>query len=514
MDAPKPAKSYSANPAHSVKRRLIVGFAWLFASRVVINIIGFASSIVLARLLMPEDFGLVALAMSVIAVVAAVTMLPIPEALLRTPDLTNAHIDSAFTLGLLRSVGLALLLAAAAWPCADIFNDARIIPIMLVLAFNALLTGLYSPSYALIQKTLSFRPEFMMMTVSKLIGTVVALVIAFVFRSYWAIIFSTVAMQAASVIITYYYAPYRLRLSTKHIGEIWSFSLWVTLSGAINTLSWRVDYLAMGGVLGSKTLGYYSYGDNLATLLTRESSTPLVKALFPGLVAVGNDPDRLRSAYRRVQSLVFAICAPLGVGFALTSDQFVPLLLGEKWLMIVPVIQTIAVVTSLQNIGIAVQPLAMTLGNTRQMFRRDVTSFCIRVPLILAGLFLYGLPGVLAGRALAEILALLINLHLARQITGISIISQIRGCGRSIGALLIMSGAVLVFKDAIAGHHVQPVVSLIATVAVGGLAYVAGHAGLWLMANRPHGPEEEILSTLRNGLAKLSIGQVGVQGGR
>lgn len=148
-------------------------------------------------------------------------------------------------------------------------------------------------------------------------------------------------------------------------------------------------------MLGGIQLGYYSVGSNLAMMPTREATAPLTQTIYPAFAGIHNDPGRLAAAYQRVQALVAAVALPAGIGVAVTADPLVRLALGDKWAPVIFIIQSLASVFALQTLGSLVQPLGMAKGETRVLFVRDTQMFCLRVPIMIGGLLLYGLPGSL-----------------------------------------------------------------------------------------------------------------------
>ncbi|MBU0556054.1 MAG: lipopolysaccharide biosynthesis protein [Alphaproteobacteria bacterium] len=495
----------------SVTQRLLKGAGWVMASQVIINIISFASSIILARLLVPEDFGLVALALGVSAIVTAFTSMPLSQALIRIDDIEEDHFHSAFTLGLMRAALLTLLLAVAAWPTAMLYQDNRLASIMLVLAGQAFIGGFHSARWPMIQKNLSFGPDAIVSTTARLAAAISSVLIAYHYQSYWAIVVPIVLMQILGVGLTQLYAPYRPRLRFNKIPEIWSFSIWMTFSSVLTTVNARVDSLVVGGILGQRAVGFYSYADEKARMPTRELSAPLIRLLFPGLAAVKNDPERLATAYKRTQAMVFAVCVPAGAGFGLVADMFVHILLGEKWLPIIPIMQVLAFAFAFENLVTATAPLAMAMGATRALFVRDAATFACRVPVVVGGLLFFGIPGLLAARAFATMLSVALNMLLAKNIVRVSIRSQLFGCSRTFTAVASMSLCVVLFKMILPPDTEASVAGLLATIAVGGVAYAASHLGLWSIVGRPKGPETELLAIIGGLIQKFGIaGKLGV----
>ena len=126
---------------------------------------------------------------------------------------------------------------------------------------------------------------------------------------------------------------------------------------------------------------------------TREATSPLTQTIYPGFSSIRDDPARLAAAYQRAQALVAAVALPAGIGVAVIADPLVRLALGEKWAPVIFIIQALASVYALQTLGSLVQPLGMAKGETRLLFIRDTQMLFVRVPVMIAGLMLYGLAG-------------------------------------------------------------------------------------------------------------------------
>ena len=281
----------------SVKDRLASGALWLGAGRMIVNALGFVSTLVLARMLTPEDFGLVALATALLAIFMAVTEMSLSSALIRHSEPTEEHFHTVWTLNVVRSVLIGLLFAAIAYPAARAYHEPRIMPVMVALGASLMITGLANPRLAMFARAFNyFKQDFAIGVVEKLASFIVSVMVAVLYHSYWALVAGTVAMScraarddlcdralsAARIV-----APY---------AEFMSFSVWVTLGSAIDVLNGRIDQLLMGTLLGRTTLGYYTMGDNISSLPTREAIAPFSNTLLPALSHVRHDRDRLRQA--------------------------------------------------------------------------------------------------------------------------------------------------------------------------------------------------------------------------
>lgn len=477
------------------RARLIRGGVWLTISRIVFNLLGLASTIILARLLLPEDFGIVANAWTVLAILTTVLDAPVGAALIQVREPTREHIDTAWTLGAIRGSVIALVVGLLAWPIALFFNEPELSGVILALGGSVLLSCLASPTRSMVQRRLAFHLEFWIETGSKLATVSVSILIAWLYQTYWALVFGAIAGQAATVAIGYIAAPYRPRFSLRRFRELWSFSFWLTLSQTMGTINWRFDQVLIARLLGRADLGIYSVGDNLAQMPTRETTQPLTKVLFPGFSSLGNDPGRLRAAYQRAQGILTMIVLPLGVGLALVSDMAVRLAMGEKWIGIIFVIQVLASVYGLQTIASLAQPLALSQGSTRMLFGRDLTLFVLRFPIILTGLALGGLKGVVLARVATGAISIAYNMFLVRRLVALPVSHQIGANLRTLTATAIMAAVVLSLQAALGASQDTSglIVGLGVSILAGACAYILSLFVLWWWAGLRDGPERELL---------------------
>ena len=382
-----------------VRGRLLKGATWVTAGRIIYNLLGLVSTLVLARLLVPSDFGLVALGTTLQYIVAAITAIPLAEALVQHVNPSNDHFHTAFTITAARGLILSLIFAALAWPAAIVYKDHRLINVILVLAAGVALNGLSNPRAIMLAKELIFWQQIMLQVTFRLTSVVVSVGIAIVDHSYWALLIGTLTGQCVGTICSYTVLPFRPKLTLVHMREIMSFSVWLTFCQIVNTLTWTLDQLLIGTFLDKVELGCYVVGNNLAVIPTREATAPLTTTLFPAFSRFGEDRSRLALAYNAAQALTTAVTLPMGVGLALIADPLVRLTMGEKWLPSVFIIRALASIYALQTLGTLAQPLAMAAGRTRLLFRRDVQTFFLRVPFIIAGMYSNGLLGVVYAKS-------------------------------------------------------------------------------------------------------------------
>ena len=486
-----------------MKKRLAVGSIWTAGVRILINLMGMASTIILARLLVPEDFGLVAIAAVVFAIIGAFTELSLAAALIQHPNPQREHFDTAWTLNVMRGGLVAVILLIAAHIVAAAYGDDRLVFIMYAFAGAALITGLGNPKMVEFHRRLSFQQELLVELAKKFVGLVVAVAIALAYKSYWAIVAGSVASQAVGLLLSYVIIPYLPRFCLDHWRNLFSFSSWLALSSGLNAINYRADQLAVGGILGTVPLGQYSVGDNLASLPVRESMAPLAQVLFPAFSQLQHDQAKLRSAYLRAQRLLAVVALPVGVGLALVAAPLVALVMGPKWASAALVIQVLSTIHALHAFSTPLTPMAMGMGRTRLIFIRDIITLFVRYPLIFAGLFTHGLIGLLLARCASGAFGIALDLYLARRLVGVPMLSQVVASWRALAATLIMS--IVVWSVGHLGVDGSSFFEIGLLVVSGALSYGLATFALWQAVGRPEGPEREALEVLnyfRNRLAR------------
>lgn len=477
-----------------MKSRMVRGAAWLAASRALINLIGFASTLVLARLLLPEDFGLVAIAGTVIAIVGSVTDIPLSAALIQHANPERGHFDSAWTLSALRGALLGLVLAAAATPITTLYGDPRLSPLILAMAAITFVQSFASPYIVRFTRELLFQQDFIVGVSKKLGGFVVSLIIAWSYQSYWALVIGQATSEIISLIATYVLAPYRPRLTFSHTRELLGFSAWLSLTQIVLTMNYRFDNLFIGYFLTSADVGQYSYGDNIAALPTREATTPIAQTLFPAFSRARLEPDRLRRAYLRAQTFLCAIALPVGLGFAAIADPLVHLVLGAKWGPAILVIQVLSSVLALQALASSLQPLAMAIGETKALFWRDVANLAVRLPLVVAGLVFGGFAGIVFARIGSGAAATIMNMALVKRFLDISIAEQFAANKRALAGSAAMVFAITLFQRMIPAPPTLLAGSgfLMAQIALGAVVYLTFCYAVWVLEGQPAGAESEL----------------------
>ena len=492
---------------NNVTDRLIRGSIWLSLSRAIVNGLSALSTFVLAWYLGPADFGLVAIATTLQLILSSVTELSLNQALIRHEAPTEEHFSAVWTLSAARSLVLALLFAAAAYPVADFYGDPRLTNVMFALSLSLFLSGLANPRRIMLQRDLIFWQDFVLNVSQKLAGFIVTVAVAALYQSYWALVLGLLAYQLTNLVVSYTVLPFWPRITFRHARELFSFSVWLTAGQIVGTLNWRIEYLLIGKWMGSTQLGHYTVGNTLAMLPTREATAPLNQTIYPGFSKVRNDPVRLVAAYQRAQALLAAVALPAGIGMAVVADPMMRLAIGEKWVPAIFIVQALSAVFGIQTLGSLVQPLGMAKGQTKLLFIRDAQMLVLRVPIIVAGLVYFGLPGVIYARILSGLISTVVNMLLVKRLIGLPFFQQLAANFRALASVAVMAAGVWgvshllsapTDKLALASH-------LAILVVAGAVLYIGSSFVLWLAMKKPNGPETEVQRIVVKTLSKAKL---------
>lgn len=476
-------------------RRITTGTAWVITTRWAARLISFISLLVLARLLLPEDFGLVAVASAYVAIIEGLSAFDVNKALIQLRDEARDLYDSAWTLSLVRGVLSAVVMIASASLVAGYMEDQRLEPIIYVLSLQPLVRGALNPKLVYFEKNLIFSKQAYLVLAQSVFGFSVTVTIAVIYQVYWAIIFGTVAATILHTLLSYVVIPYLPRLSLSRLREIFSFSGWMSLSTIISTLALRLDNFVVGRVLGISETGVYYMTREIGRLPTEELLSPLHQVLFPSFSEFSQDLPQLKRVVFETIGITASIGLPVSVGFALVANDIVPLVLGSTWDSIIPYLQILVPVFGLQAIFSTGIPVVMALGATRSLFTNSLIYSCVRLPTFILATIAYGLIGSIWALVGAGIFFCFLQYRLLKVCLGIRLHQVAPAVLRPTIATVAMFLAVLAINhlagDAI--RAVSPVFSIATEVTVGGLTYCFVHYVIWRLSDRPAGIERRLI---------------------
>lgn len=463
--------------------------------------IGLISTVILARFLTPQDYGVVSMAFLVVALVEAFLNTGAAHALVRLgPNPTVNQINSAWTLRGLQGCAMALVLAAVAPLAAIYFHEPRVAPIIWVVSVGLAFMGFSNIGMTLAYRDLQFAVEFKLALYTKLTSVLVTLLAAWHFADYRALVSGILAGFIMEWVLSYRLHAYRPHWCTANIKDIWAISKWLLITGIGSFFLHKTDQLMAGRIGNTREYGLYTVGADIGQLPTGELGPTLTRPLFPILSAMKHDWDRAKAATLKTLASANAITMPLGFGLAAVSESATLLLLGSQWRDATPFVAGFAIIGVVQYLTGPISTLLNVAGHVRVQSRIVWMEFVAFVALALLLTSTYHLQGLMLARIGSGLLQAGLMMFAARQHMQLPL-------RQSVGALIRpFSGSVAMYVVLTTWGHgfANPMVNLVFDVAMGAVFYTTWLLLTWRLAKCPDGLESTLIEFVQ---AKLKRGQ-------
>ena len=457
----------------SLQRRVARGLTWTLIDTWGSQLIGLVIFAILARLLTPVDFGLVALAAVFVSFAALFVDLGLGDALIQRRALTRSQIDTAFWVSMAIGIGLAIAGILIAYPISVLVNEPAVAPIIAVLAITFVITALSTVQISLLRRELAFRRLAVRRLIALIASGVVGIAAASLGYGAWALVAQQLSYGTVSVIALWTVSPWRPRLHATRTDfrELSSFGIKVVSSDALGYASRNADNLLVGTFLGPAALGLYAVGyrilETTQTLLVAGSR----KLAFPVLSHMQADIGRLRRAYGRVNRLVAVVIMPGYIGLALVAQEAIMVLFGQRWAQSGPVAAVLFLIGPALTVQVFSGSLLNATGHPGITLRFRILATTTHVIGFLIAVTVFrDIVAVAAAFVIGTYLLMPLNLYLQQRYAGIPIADHLLQLRWIAFATLVTAAAVLAAKVALLGQ-VSTIVLLAAEVAAGVIAF-------------------------------------------
>lgn len=315
-----------------ITKKMGIGAVWMVVLRLCVRLLSIVSLFIMARLLVPEDYGIVALAMSFYAILDVVTTFNFDLPLIQNQQATKDDYNTAWSLNILMGLFIAIGLLIGCYPIASLFNEPQLVPIFLCLAGMAIIQGFTNIGVVNFRKELNLKKEFNFEFGKKILSFLVTVGAGLLLKSYWALVFGMITNCLAGLILSFIMSSYRPSLSLKSWRSLLSFSKWMLFTNVLLYANNRLMMLIVGSSLNTKILGNYSMMKEVADITTVELVLPIQKALFPGYSKLTDDKPQLAQVFLNSIAMIAFFGVPIATTLAALNEHFVITLLGEKWL--------------------------------------------------------------------------------------------------------------------------------------------------------------------------------------
>jgi lipopolysaccharide exporter len=444
------------------------GLFWAYFSYVGGRLLVLVSTAILARLLTPRDFGVVALALIFMALLETLKDLGVTQALVAAPegDL-NRRADTVFVVSVLLGIALSVTVAAIAPLAARFFDTPELVAILVVLGLNFTVRALGSTHYALAQKRLDFRTRTLAEFADVLVRGTVGIGLALAGAGVWALVIGYVVGAMALNLTLWLLVDWRprLRLYRAELPALLRFGGALTGVDILTAITANVDYVFIGKVLGTSALGLYTLGFRLPELVIVNLSVVAGQVLFPAFANVAR--PALGHAYLVAFRYMLMISLPLAVAMTLLAEPLVLTLFGDKWEGAIRAMQVLSIYAFGVAVGIPAGSAYKAVGRADVLLKLAVP----RSALLVAAVAVFvddGIVAVAACHAAVAGLFSVIGLLLASRLLAVGVRSIARAIWPPLAATAGMGAGLVLLREVIVSDWLL----LIAAGLVGGLLYV------------------------------------------
>lgn len=328
----------------SLGQRATSAAAWAVAARVVQQVVAIGRILILARLLAPDDFGLMGVAVAVLTVIQMFTTTGFSAAIVQRPGVINNAINTAFTIDLARAVLVSVALFASASLIAAAFEIPEASEVIRALAIVSLIGGLINPANVRLVRELRIKDTLWVQLGSVIAEAIVSITLAWILGSVWALVWGAVARAFAQVTVSYVINPYMPRLEFVKSEAAWMFRFgrWMALDFMMTQLAHQVDRVIIARVLGPAALGIYTVSNKLSLNVVREFSLVGSRVGFPALAKIQNRPSDFATRSLEMLELSLSVSVPAAVFLVVLADAAVPVLLGNQWMAAIGLTEILA----------------------------------------------------------------------------------------------------------------------------------------------------------------------------
>lgn len=395
-----------------LKKQVATGAIWVFMDQFGVQLVSFVVNLVLARLLMPADFGTIALFNVVINICSVLINGGMSSSLVRTQSVDERDLSTVFWFNMATTALLYLFVFIAAPWIGQFYQLPILGPIIRVYSIVLIIDSFVHVQAVLFDKKLDFKTTFKVRLPSVIVGGVAGIGFALAGMGVWSLVYSALLQNLLYTLQYWFYSDWRptFTFDREKFNTHFAFGIRLTLSALLNVIFNNVYSIVIGKRFSETTLGYYNRAESLKNLPINNISTALNKVTYPLFAKFSNDDQQLRHAYRRVLKLVIFIVAPTISLMVIAAEPIIRLLLGAKWLPAVPYFQLMA-------LGALFQPIHNYNLNVLQVKGRSdlylkleiIKKICIVIAVVVG--LRYGVFGLIWGQVAISVASLFINTH-------------------------------------------------------------------------------------------------------
>jgi PST family polysaccharide transporter len=458
-------------PDDGLRRAAVAGAGWSLVQAWGGRLISTVAFFVLARLLVPDEFGVVALAVIVIELGQMIMNRGFGAVIVQREDLSDDDVDAAFWFSLSMGVAMAVVVSLLAGPLAAALDEPDFAPVLRVLTLSWVLAAFWSIPQNLLQRELRFKSLAARRLIAVTIGGIVAVTLAVAGAGVWSLVALSLVQSVISIAVLWSISPWRprWRLSRASLRSMRGFAVRMVAIDVIRFFAIRGEGLVIGFAIGPLALGYYAVAQRFLTLMREVFTASIGRVAFPVFARLQGDDERRIRALRAVVRMSSLAAFPAFCGLAVLAPQIVDALLGPKWQPSVVLIQILALHGLRVAITYFVTGVVTSTGNAALELRVLLVGVAVKAVALAIGIQ-FGVLGVAWAVVAASYATLPLTFYALRRSTGLTAASYLRQTLAPAIAAAVMGAAVLGLREFLDGRA-PSIVILVAGIGLGITVY-------------------------------------------
>ncbi len=400
---------------------------WSSLERFSVQGVGFIVMIIMARILTPDDYGLVAMLTIFIAISQSLVDSGFSQALIRKQDRNEIDNSTVFYFNIAVGLTLYLILFLCAPLIAGFYNEPVLIPITRVISLSVLINSFVVVQRAILTSRIDFKTQAKASMSAAIISGIVGISMAYTGYGVWSIVWYQLTNLTVNVGLLWILSKWRPRLlySWKSFRELFGFGSKLAASGLLDTLYNNIYLIVIGKIFSAADLGYYTRASQFSQFPSSNLSGIIQRVTYPVLCTIQDDDDRLRSVYRRFLRLSAFIVFPLMIGLAAVAKPLILLLLKEQWSFCIILLQIACFSMMWYPIHAINLNLLQVKGRSDLFLKLEIIKKCIGVAILCITVPM-GLVAMCIGSIFSSIICLVVNTHYTGKLIQIGFLTQMR----------------------------------------------------------------------------------------
>ena len=348
----------------NLTRQTITAGGWVMGHKFLARFAGIFKTIILARILTPNEFGVFGLTTIALGMLETFSETGIDQALIQQKQVTDEHLSSAWMINLLRGTSLFILLYLTAPLISQFFGNPTIIIYIRVIALSPIIKSLKNPAVILLQRQLNFRREFMLRSVGTIAEVTLGIIVSLYTRNAWGLVISILAGVLGETMTSYLIIrPPAKFVPTKQAAmKLLNFGRWLWGSSILSYIATQGDNIAVGKLLGAVDLGFYQNAYKIATLPSTQITSVVTEVTYPALSQINQDHPRLIRAFKKTFIANLSVSLISSFAIILLAKPLTLILFGPNWLPLVPSLRILSLYGAIKAVSTVVGPLFKAVG--------------------------------------------------------------------------------------------------------------------------------------------------------